>query len=100
MRGGGAAVECDGAMLPLLFKAARCERTLQTTHTKRRTQCRSMGQSACKGAPTGRGVGIRAIQEPQPAPPVKAQDRNMNTNSLKHKQILWFQLYEPFRAKP
>lgn len=30
MRGGGAAVECDVAMLLLLFKAARCERTLQT----------------------------------------------------------------------
>lgn len=31
MRGGGAAAECDVAMLPLLFRAARCERTLQTT---------------------------------------------------------------------
>lgn len=37
MRGGGAAVECDVAMLPLLFTAARCERTLQTTHKKKNT---------------------------------------------------------------
>lgn len=40
MRGGGAAVECDVAMPPpllLLFRAARCERTLQTTHKKKNT---------------------------------------------------------------
>lgn len=55
MGGGGAAAGGGVAMLPLLFKAARCERTLQTTHKKRRTQCRSMGQSACRG-PTGRGI--------------------------------------------
>lgn len=65
MRGGGP----GGAMLLLLlFRAARCERTFQMTQ-KRRTQCRSMGQLACKGAPTGRGLwvilGIKAIQEPE-----------------------------------
>lgn len=37
MGGGGAAVGGGGAMLPLLFKAARCERTLQTTHKKKNT---------------------------------------------------------------
>lgn len=37
MGGGGAAVGGGVAMLPLLFKAARCERTLQTTHKKKNT---------------------------------------------------------------
>lgn len=104
MRGGGAAVGCGVAMLPLLFRAARCERTL---HTKRRTQCRSMGQSACKGAPTGRGLwgfswglGIKAIEEPETVPRVKTQDRNMNKNNLKHKHTLWFHRCETFKTKP
>lgn len=35
MRGGGAAVECGEAMLLLLFTAARCERTLQTTQKEK-----------------------------------------------------------------
>lgn len=37
MGGGGTAVGCGVAMLLLLFKAARCERTLQTTHKKKNT---------------------------------------------------------------
>lgn len=37
MGGGGAAVGWGVAMLPLLFNAARCERTLQTTHKKKNT---------------------------------------------------------------
>lgn len=67
--------EFDEATLPLLFKAARCERTFQTTTTKKE-QCRRMGQSACKGTRAQqqrllcifRGFQTGAMQEPKTVP--------------------------------
>lgn len=47
MRGGGAAGGCDVAML-LLFAAARCERTFQTTHKRKKKRARH--GSACMQA--------------------------------------------------
>lgn len=52
--GGAVAEEFDEATLPLLFKAARWERTLQMTkieHIEGR-----MGQSACSALKQGQGL--------------------------------------------
>lgn len=74
--GGGGAAAVGGAMLPLLFTAARCERTLQTYDTQKEEHSAgawvSLHARASQQAGAfwviSVGLGIKAIQEPETVP--------------------------------